>query len=78
MVETPWTWYDDLTDDDWKELIAKPDDIDLDFDLNDDRPNVCSRTGRTIIYDKQTGKPLDAETLIPIDNYIDFTKKSIY
>ena len=52
-------------------------DFTIDFlnDLCDS--HFCPKTGRKITYDKYTGEPLDAETLIPIDNFVDFSNKPI-
>lgn len=48
-----------------------------DFSGVDTRPQYCKKTGRKLTYDVHTGEALDAETLIPIDNFVDFSSKSI-
>lgn len=70
-------WYDDLTKEDAKELISSPDNCDPDHECYRDRPKVCPKTRRPLVYDKHTGQALDAETLMPIENYVDFTNQKI-
>lgn len=79
MANPPSNYYDNLLQEDWKKFLADLDDMDMEMEwLNDpEKPQVCPKTGRKLTYDKHTGEALDAETLIPIDNFVDFTNKPI-
>jgi len=54
----------------WEEGLKDTLDIDT-------RPQYCKKTGRKLTYDVHTGEALDAETLIPVGNFVDFSNKSI-
>jgi len=52
----------------------------LDWDLGlteEDLPSIDKRTGRETVRDPYTGELLDAETLLPIDSYVDFLSRPI-
>ena len=80
-------WYADLTPQDVNDLVSSPQEIftgdwswldDIEVEVEKEaRPAYCPKTKRKLTYDIHTGEALDAETLIPIDNFVDFNNKPI-